>query len=206
VQRVGDIVKKITDDVIAGKDERLVAVRKEPGRYGLLDNVRDFLKVDEELQSLLSDLAGGRKPWPLLLHGEAGSGKTCAGLAMLDIWGGRFTEFTKLCSDLRLAMQGELFTPICQGTGGYRMYEADIWKPWTASNLTVLDDFGVRNPTDFQYDTLLAAIKSRHAKPAIFISNMRLQDIERRFDDRIASRLGGGTVYGMSGDRRNTPQ
>ncbi len=167
------------------------------------DNDRDREKIDPRLRETIRAVAEGKSPWPLYLRGEAGSGKTCASLCMLDHYGGCYYEFPVLCSDLRLAMAGELFTPIIEGVGGFRRTEADIWQSWQGANLAVLDDFAVRKPTDFQFECMKKAIDTRHQKPTVFISNLSLSEINSLFDDRIASRLSAGTIFETKGDRRS---
>jgi len=200
--RVGELMANVKRKATSGKDELCVPLAKTLARYGMPQRYVDPAEIAPDLQKKIRGLARGKLPWPLFLHGEAGSGKTCAALCMLDEYGGRFVEYADLCNDVRLAMQGELFTPVCQGTGGRRMYEADIWQPWSLSSLTVLDDFGTRQPSAFQYEVLLKAIKTRYAKPAVFISNLSLEQIDTLYDDRVASRLSEGTIVETKGDRR----
>jgi len=195
--RVNKAIQNMLQNAKTGRDEGCCKIERREGRYNLPDNYRSQAFICEHLRNTIRLLITGRKPWPLFLHGEAGSGKTCAALCMFDWWGGRYADYQDMCANLRLAMKGEAYS-----SGGYRIFEADIWRPWTKSNLTVLDDFGARQPTDFQYDVLKKAIDTRHQKPAVFISNLNLEQIDALYDDRVASRLSAGTIVELKGDRR----
>ncbi len=158
--------------------------------------------ITKLLREAIIKLAAGESPWPLLIHGDVGSGKTCAALCMVEHYGGYFTTFAKFHARLRQAMAGELQSPIAEGVGGYRIYETQVWAEWKTANLAVIDDFGSRKATDFQYDTLKQAIEERQCKPTVYTSNFTLEEISQAFDDRISSRLSAGTTIKLKGDRR----
>lgn len=139
-------------------------------------------------------LIGG--PWPLVLVGEPGTGKTCAALCLLDFCAGRkFYTVMELCEEL-IEVQKDR-----KEYGGAPDSIGAWWKRWKEANCTVLDELGARDKvSDFQYECVKRAIDERHMKPAIFISNLGLDQLARVYDDRIASRLAAGTVIQFTGE------
>lgn len=137
--------------------------------------------------------------------GPAGTGKTCAALALLDIVDGarKFWVAADMLEELIACQKGEL----TRGERNVNMQE--FWDGWRNAALAVLDEIGGRERvSDFHYETIKRAIDFRESRPAIFISNLPLDSrdsgsIRSIYDDRIASRLAGGTVIRFTGrDRR----
>jgi hypothetical protein len=170
-------------------------------------------QVAAEVRRLIHELAEGRRPWPLFLFGEAGSGKSCAGLCMVDVFGGMYVELPTLCDMITDAQFGRLLW-----SSGHPRTTRDIWSAWhglvetkedgntiqrVTTPLGVLDEVGTRtNISDHHYATLKKAIDLREGRPTVYISNLDLDGISKAYDDRIASRLAAGTVYRTRGDRR----
>jgi DNA replication protein DnaC len=157
-----------------------------------------YPRVRDRVSSLLAEKIGacadGRKPWPLFLHGSAGGGKTCAALVLADrVASVLFYDFVVLCGFLQEAKMGRLISP-----GEYSdtvIRPDEYWTDWGKPHLCVVDEIGTRDTvTDHQYETLKAAIDHRFGKPLVLISNLDLGQMSRLFDDRIASRIGAGTV------------
>lgn len=201
-KQVGGFVADVVADTKSNTDKNCCVLSFGPQPSNLPPDDRDRALICQKLRDVILQLVTGKLPWPLLLHGEAGSGKTCAALCMIDYYGGKYFDFPSFHANLRLAMAGELFSDNHHGVGGFRIYETDIWNGWAKSNLTVIDDFCTREPTSFQYETLKQAIDKRHRKPAVFTANLTLEEISRIYDDRIASRLSAGTIVKLEGDRR----
>lgn len=159
--------------------------------------------VDVEIWNRMARCCFDGGPWPLTLVGDVGTGKTCAALCLLDRCSGgrRFYTVVKLCEEL-IDVQA-----------GRREYSeqpdtlARWWARWSEVSCTVLDELGARERvSDFQYESVKRAIDERENKPAIFISNLTVDGLERVYDDRIASRLAGGTTIEFAGgDRRIQP-
>lgn len=67
----------------------------------------------------------------------------------------------------------------------------------------VLDDLGAGRDTDFTFDNLYTIISNRYSyrakRATIVTSNLNLNSIEKKFDPRLASRLGAGTVVYVAG-------
>ena len=140
-------------------------------------------------------------PWPLVMLGEAGTGKTCAALCVIDWLANRkYWTMVSLCEEL-IAVQN--------GLREYGEQEDNPhwwWRRYKELDCVVVDELAAREKvSDFQYETLKRAIDDRHGRPAIFISNLELSEIAKAYDDRIASRLAGGTIIRFTGgDRRLT--
>ncbi len=156
--------------------------------------------IDPRLRADIRRCVAGEADWPLLIWGAAGSGKTCAGLCMVDSFGGWAVDLPDL-HDLVLKARARLlfnsggFAETLGGIGG-------VWDTWRRASLTVLDEVGQREPTDAQYDTLKRALDLREGLPVVVISNLPMPKLKRVYDDRIVSRLSAGTVVGLTGDQR----
>ncbi len=71
--------------------------------------------------------------------------------------------------------------------------------------VVLLDDLGAEKTTDFVLQEIYRLISQRElwGKATLFTTNLTLDDIAKKFDDRIASRLAGGIVLEFDGaDRR----
>lgn len=165
----------------------------------LPDKCRSPGMVARGVQDIVRNVCLAAEPWPLFLWGDIGTGKTCVSLLMLDCYGGLYRRLVELSEDLRDADQGELWA------GATKIPRRYVWRAWEDANLTVLDEIGRRQESDFRRETLQRAIDLREGKPAVFIGNLGLEALSDAdvCGDRIASRLASGTVVHMAGtDRR----
>jgi chromosomal replication initiation ATPase DnaA len=146
--------------------------------------------------------AFGESPWPLFIHGPAGTGKTCAGLSLLDHAGGEYFTAASLCEKVIDAQQGRLAWSH-EGRSG-TLWSEMFWRKVGSEPLVVLDVLGCRdNVTDHGYETIKRLLDERQGMPLIAISNHPLEMLANIYDDRIASRLAAGTVVELAGsDRR----
>jgi DNA replication protein DnaC len=168
-------------------------MRLIPERRRLLPHIeRSLRSVVPKLLATFNSLALGELPWPLVVYGPAGTGKTCAALALADI----------------------------ADTAAY--IEADDWASTTiqrpteveaelahlcGKELLIVDELACREKVgDLHYLSLKRLIdaRSRSANVAtIYISNLEPQALIKVYDGRIYSRLTCGTVFNLSGpDRR----
>lgn len=142
--------------------------------------------------------------WPIYLHGEIGVGKTCiAALAYSSSkLPGRFftaSEFLSLLMTIR--REGKTVLPGSQ----YEVGEKGFWQSWVDSPpFLVIDDVGIREPTDPQREAIFQLVDRRGLKPTIYTSNLGAGELAALYkDDRIASRLLRGTSLRLDGpDRR----
>lgn len=182
-----------------------VACSSGPVIYHRPNIYRSKHLLDDRVREAFNGLVAGRKPWPLFLFGDVGTGKTCAALALLDMTMGQFWDLPDLVETLNAARNGEVRSP----DGGYYTSPGDVWETWGTCKVATLDEIGTRTkPTDFQYEVLRRAIDVRlnGRLPLVCVSNMSLEQIARQYDDRVASRMASGTVLEVRGnDRRLDP-
>ncbi len=145
----------------------------------------------------------GRSPWPLVMTGSAGTGKTCAALCLVDYAHGRYWTAADLCDLLVRAQQGRLEWSNC-GYGGTHWPE-HVWGWVAGASVLALDEIGTRTVSDFAYETVKRVIDEREGKPLVVVSNLTLEALARVYDDRVVSRLAAGTVVEMAGRDRRVP-
>lgn len=131
--------------------------------------------------------------WPITMLGPVGTGKTCAALCLLDLVGTRrYTTVQTMCDELIAAQRDDADRG-----------PTDWWHRWSRAKCCVLDELGTRDKvSEFQYECVKRAIDSREGAPLICISNATIGELANLYDDRIASRLAGGTVIHFTGDDR----
>ncbi len=158
-------------------------------------------EIDAEVRGKIRAAVRGEIAWPLAFVGEAGSGKSCAALCLCDNSGlAAYVAASDLCRMIREGMEAKLV-----GENGYAISDRQVWDGWEKANVAVLDELGTREKaSDFQYETIKRAIDLRldYERPLVVISNHTMGDLAKCYDDRIASRIGSGTVIGFTGDRR----
>lgn len=161
---------------------------------------RSIAEIDKTVRDTIRSLVDGEAPWPLFLHGPAGTGKTCAGLCLVDHTpGSMYWTLSKLCSHL-IEVQHDRVT----NSAGYHVTIEKFWNSVSAAKVVVLDEIGCRDRvSDHVYEAAKTVLDVRHGKPLVCVSNLELEKLEALFDDRIASRLCEGTVMKLGGkDRR----
>jgi chromosomal replication initiation ATPase DnaA len=160
--------------------------------------------ADPEAWSTLMSCVAGDAPWPVFLHGPAGSGKTCLGLLVLDRVFANRKAMT--ASEMLQAATDATMGRLVNGAG-WSVSARAFWAAWADATFTMLDELGTRqNVTDAAYDSIKRAVDLRYGKPLIVISNLDLDGLARLYDDRMASRLASGTVIALGGaDRRLSP-
>jgi len=156
---------------------------------------REMIEVPESLREVFRKLCREQLPWPLIINGPAGVGKTCAALCLVDyVPSGEFLTEAQLYEHLNARRED----------GGLQ----DLWRQITKAGLFVLDEFGSKtNPSAFQFESMLRFLEKRTALPTILTTNINsrdagdlLGDISQTYDDRIASRLSAGTVFFLKGE------
>lgn len=153
-------------------------------------------KIPEPYRSAIRSCCQGDSPWPLILLGNVGSGKTCAALSVTDWTYGPRMFFTEegLQDALSSAMAGTLFEERPMRQTDRKLSTDDLWAKWRDCAIAVLDDFGQRRATRASDDLLYNAINYREHLPLIITSNLKWAEIEQRFDERIIRRLACGTI------------
>lgn len=132
-------------------------------------------------------------PWPLVLLGPAGLGKSSAALCLLDVAGGWYFEMSELCEIFIHAQQRAI-----------EMTTRSLWERLEKTSLVVVDDMGAREKvSDHHYEIAKRLLDKRENHPLVCISNHNLERLSQLYDDRLASRLAYGTVLTIAGkDRR----
>lgn len=181
---------------------------------------RTLAAVDGKLRKLFRDLTASLKPWPLYLWGAAGTGKTSAGLALLDYCGRGPREWTFeqpvgdwLYGYAEIRSLAGLKIKADRGMAAHDFGVPDglsTWDKmlhnWRLLPLALLDEIGVgATAGDFKLDTLLEVLNARcndPVKPLIVTGNLSPSDLPGMYDDRVASRVLAGTVYRLGGNDR----
>jgi DNA replication protein DnaC len=177
-------------------------MRRSPSAVSPAAVYRDAQAIRGDVADTLRLLRTGSQPWPLFMHGPAGTGKTCAAMAFLDwIAGDRcYYVLPTLLTDLIDAGHRLLFDG-----RGEPVSPRMLWCAWRSAAIACLDEIGCRDKaSDFHYETLKECIDHRRG-PAIYISNLPPAAIAAIYDDRIASRLCAGTVLHVGGKDRRLP-
>jgi len=127
---------------------------------------------------------------PIYIHGTVGAGKTGLAavmyrLAKRPIW----RRADSFLLDLSMGRNDDT-------------YRNEIRKAADAS-LLVLDDLGIRKPSEGMCHLLFDLLELRKSKPTIITSNRTLDELSEQYTDgRIYSRLAAGTIMQINGDDR----
>ena len=166
-------------------------LRKGPPGYEWCDweGVRNADKVASILDAQLASTNTAPK-FPIYLNGDVGRGKT--GLAAVlyriarrPIW----RRADTFLLDLSMGRSDQT-------------YRTELRKAGEAS-LLVLDDLGVRRPSEGMFHLLFDVLELRKSLPTVITSNKSLDELcEVYTDGRIYSRLAAGTVLTLTGDDR----
>lgn len=150
------------------------------------------------------------KRLPLFIHGDTGTGKTC--LAALVYRAFVNQPLWHRSDDLLLSLttgRGRDVALTVEGTGRHgervrkRVSFDEYLSRYRRSPLVVLDDVGVREPTDAMQQVLFDLLELRKDRPLVLTSNVSPETLADLYDDRIVSRVLAGTVLELSGsDRR----
>lgn len=158
------------------------------------------LRLPESTKAVLHSWIRGEKA--LYIHGkDTGAGKTHSAVAALKgymaLTGNRglFRTVPVLVKDLR------------QAVGRFR--DGALLEELMGAQALVLDDMGVERPTETVLEGLYTIIDHWYANKRthlIVTSNLDLEELSKRLDDRIASRLAGHCrVIELAGEDRRLP-
>lgn len=177
---------------------KTVSVTAKPDKY----RVRE--QIATPVRKVITDVTNGIVPWPLLFTGDVGSGKTCAALCMVDVYGGVHFNASEWCEQMTEAKRRELFR---RGFADRTIIlPSELRAKWRSAPLAVLDEIGMRErPSDHELETVKNCLDDREGWPTVFVSNLSLESLAMVYDERIASRLGAGTIVALTGDRRMEP-
>ncbi len=154
---------------------------------------RHIERVPTRIVERIGALARGTHPWPAVFTGKPGTGKTCTSLLILDAMlpAARlcYVLYPELCEKVGMAKGGRLLD------GTRPVHAPELYRRWKSAHVAVLDEVGVRDrPTETQYEVLYKCLEYRPAQPTVIVTNLKLGELTALYDDRIGSRLAGGTV------------
>ena len=150
-----------------------------------------------EHEQAVAEWLASEVPGLMTLTGPCGTGKTRMMYAIAH-----------KCQDARLWDVPTLVVKVQRGAtliddGVYNIHERRIIDELIAHDRRVLmDDLGAEKTTDFVLQELYRLISQRELwdKPTLFTTNLDLDTLGKKLDDRIASRLAGGIVLEFGGD------
>lgn len=140
--------------------------------------------------------------FPIVLHGQAGSGKTCAAIAVACSWPcvvidySRYyssgKHFHKPCDRQAFALKAsEVIRRI-----SFREGSGKVFHTMRNASLIVLDDVGVKDLTSAAADALVELLDARQGKPLIVTTNHNPLDMTAKIgDERVCSRLRAGGPF-----------
>jgi DNA replication protein DnaC len=154
--------------------------------------------VDDRLAAAINGCVRGRTPWPLLVLGPPGVGKTFALLSVCDsFYRSVYTTPGDHHREATLADRGDLYR------GGYKVWASDFWDRYDEASVVAVDEFGLRSEiTDSHYENVKRLLDVREYRAAIYASNVSPEKLASIYDERILSRLACGTVVTVNGEDR----
>lgn len=164
-----------------------------PRKVFLPDMDRIPSRIHANVRVAVERCVTGQWGWPLLMCGTTGIGKTRAALLLCDwVDGAGFTTASRFFSRWQ-EIQNDGRNPMTEIYG----------RP----PLMVIDDLGIKTPTEFQR-TALTEFMTQRAAPIVITSNLSLKELGDVFDGRVMDRLAGGTIVEAKGysQRRMTDE
>ena len=162
-------------------------------------------EIKPGLRSAISETVKHQR-WPLLIHGPAGTGKSCASACVYRMWNPiaywyRLEHFVR---DVQVCRSSEkkVVRHIVAGQSVYRS-EAKLWEfVENPQAIWCIDDVGTKAATESAFDIIFDLIDKRTGLPMILTSNHGVEQLATVFDARIADRLSAGTVVELTGQSR----
>lgn len=157
-------------------------------------------QIDKKLREHIRACITAEAPWPMFIYGNAGAGKTCAALCLIDFAGGVYLTAASLCAMTNEVREGRLWSPYGQGKN---LNYQEFWGCVEGAPVVVLDEIGGRDKvSDHHFEQVKEVIDRRSGKPLVVMSNHGLEKIAELYDERIASRLTEGTPFELRGEDR----
>lgn len=134
---------------------------------------------------------------PLILHGEPGRGKTYASATVFNWFKKNYPQ-----ASTRFISVPHLYQTWMANQRSYSENK-NILNQLCDSMTLIIDDLGIRKPSDGFLDFLYCIIDDRANKPndwTIYTTNCSSQELTDLYSARIVSRLNGGTIIKMEGN------
>lgn len=201
-------------EIVAGAwragDDRLVRLvpRHLPAMARLHPSlVREPGLVPANVRDAFRACCAAESPWPLLVWGDVGTGKTRFGLIVHDFYSGLFMDFADLAAEYTALRRGELeceHSALSSSANVRKMRETEWIDALGQPRVFVLDDIARRGDTQSETarELLSRFLDRREGMPTILISNLGPMDLATAYDDRVGSRMCCGTVVRVDGDDR----
>ncbi len=162
----------------------------------------DWSLVKPELQVALREAVNGSK-WPIYLYGDQGRGKTCAMAALYrkvdpcPSWVD-MQRFIRNVQRTRTSEDHKIYDFTNHGST-----ELDLFRRFSDTALMLVDDVGIRAPSDSAFEVVYELVNRRGKRPAIYTSNISPDRLHTVYDGRVASRMLAGVAIHLTGkDRR----
>lgn len=209
---------------------RTTSPRPQKDSDGDSKDYRDFLVpefaaatadgIEPALRAQLRKAIEDGGPFPILIHGQPGNGKSSAAAIALASHQlrahkaghrhpkttGFFWVWETVLRDI-LSARKRKDRSFLQNPGPNEFWrrEAFIWERIKdPSMLVVFDDFGVQVPAEWERGVMFELVNATIGTNTIFTSNNSIEQMQAKgmICGRIASRLNGGTVIANTGDDR----
>ncbi len=187
------------------RDDRFSVLKQQQSLVKLMpDLYRDPDRVPRKLRDAFNECRKGRSPWPLLVAGSVGIGKTRFCLLVNDYYGGRYDELSILADEFAMVRRGE-FRDL-RWTTQPKVFERDWLNMMRDERIVIVDDIGRReDESEHVRDTLIRILNSREGgRPLVLVSNLDAETLAKVYGDRIASRMNAGTVMDLAGKDKRT--
>lgn len=224
-------MQQVTRDALSRCRKRTTVSEEPPAEK----TYRDFLPENFEFavadqispvlrQNLKEAMANG--PWPILIHGRPGNGKSSAAAialasqALKDLRAAQVFGRSEVCSvfwwtwetlvaDLLTARKrrDRSFPVRLRGMGEFYRRESFVMERLSNPRyLVVLDDFAVTRLADWDVKLMFELIDRLKSGRVILTSNNSIESMIEKdiIDERVASRLQAGTIIAATGDDRRS--
>lgn len=159
--------------------------------------------VKPELQAALREAVQAGM-WPVYLFGDQGRGKTCAMAALfrkvnpIPSWVD-MQRFIRNVQRTRTAEDHKIYDFTQHGSTELDLFRKFVIDP----ALMLVDDVGIRAPSDSAFEVVYEMVNRRGKRPAIYTSNIAPDKLHTVYDGRVASRMLAGVAIHLKGkDRR----
>jgi len=191
-------------------------VRPDPTYLDHLPDAFDFATAGAISPQLRADLKAAIEsgPWPILMHGRPGNGKSSAAaiaVASHLLKHGQSSAFfwtweTLVANLLTARKRKDRSFPVKHGDDWFQRHESFVTKRLADPRcLIVLDDFAVSRLADWDFGLMFELVNCMRTGHVILTSNNSTEQmiLKEIIDERIASRLSAGTIITVTGaDRR----
>lgn len=206
-KQIQDALPQALESMPDGTDEDKVALRRRPKALTMADGWawpgrwRLIAEIRPPVREVIRLCVTGKEPWPLLLYGNAGSGKTCALLCVHDNYPSCITTWVHLRQDYRALQTDGL---VRQNQNGiWKVQPKEFWGEIADHPLLIIDDLEPKpDPNGTHAELLKGILDNRKGKATLLATNMTPSELERLYGDPVVSRLAAGTMHQMPNEDR----